>query len=122
MEINSIHSYQNKTAFGCKYRYEDIMSIMSDSYIIGRNEDSFVKTAAGILGKNVEKTVEGRARDIENAKVFLLTRFEELKPFAVRFKKKLDSICLNHQFITKDDANMVVSAEIKNFGNKFIDI
>ena len=118
------YNYQNSRntpAFGQKYPYADIMTIMSGSYVKSIQESS-EKTVASILNKPLGNDSIERFEDGVAARRILWTNRPDLMPFAESFEEALNKINKNHFAIKPQEAQQAIESEIQKFGSRFIDI
>jgi hypothetical protein len=124
MEIRSnLNAYapKNLTSFGAKYPYEDIMTIMSGSYLHGAQE-SVENTIAGILHKPVSVEPMEKCADAILVRSALRSQHPDLIPFSESFRNALNDISMNHFAITIDDAQLIAERESKKYGSRFVEI
>lgn len=123
MEISSNFNVcpKKNTSFGMRYPYEDVMAIMSGSYLRG-GQKSVENTIAGILHKTVSDLPVERCQDEMMVRSMLRTQHPDLIPFSESFRNALNDISMNHFAITIDDVQLISEKESQKYGSKFIDI
>ncbi len=106
-------------AFGKKYPFTDVMTIMSGTY--AHNEASVSKTVEELLGRKGSNPME-QFLDFLNAGNKLNKKYPELKRYADSFYNAVNKNSQNPFSITKEDAARVIAKETEKYGSKFIDV